>query len=123
MPRGPEVRSVRTRLRFALVLLSTAVFLWGSRAKLSLYETPSPERSATVAKIAEGKKITSKIDVSASCFPKNLPESLFFLSTAAPSPVAPPAIKSDNHQVGHYVRCAIHLYPASIFVRPPPLTL
>jgi hypothetical protein len=121
MPRR-MVRSVRTRLRFAVVLLSATVFLWGSHAKLSLYEAPSPERSATVAKIIEGKKPTSKIEVSATNFPKNLPESLFVLATAS-SILVTPAVKGDTYRVGHYLRPATYSYQPSLFVRPPPLTL
>jgi len=122
MPRRSEMRSVRTPLRLTLVLLSAAIFLWGSHAKLSLYEKPSPERSATIAKIVEGKKTISKIAVSASCFPTNLPEGLFVLSIPR-SPVTPPVIKGHNHQVGHCLRCAIYLFSTPLFVRPPPLTL
>ena len=123
MNRQSEVRSTRVHLKLALLLLSMAVFMWGLYAKLALYNRPSPARTASIAKIIEGKKKTDTIEVSAAALPSNLPTPLIRLSVPLIQHVPAFLFKGDNHLVACLLNRSIPIYPSALLFRPPPIAV
>jgi len=120
---SPAVRPVSTRFRIGLVLLCTAVFLWGLHAKLSLYKPPSPSRSASVAKLIQGKQSSHIIGTVDHRVPKHLLRSLVLFSISAFIVVQPMLADRRNHHVGDTGRYSTLQHSSPLIIRPPPSIL
>jgi hypothetical protein len=117
---SPATQPVPTRFRIGFVLLCATVFLWGLHAKLSLYKRPSPSRTASVAKLIQGKQAGDRIGAVDHRVPKHLPRPLALFSIVAFIFVPPMLAGGRNHHAGDPDRCSILQYSSPLIIRPPP---
>jgi hypothetical protein len=120
---SPATRPVLTRFRIGLVLLCAAIFLWGLHAKLSLYKPPSPSRSASVAKLIQGKQSSHVVGTVDHRVPKHLLRSLVLFSISAVIVIPPMLADRRNHHAGDPRRYSNLQYSSPLIIRPPPSIL
>jgi hypothetical protein len=118
MPLMSMKRRTTPSLTLIVLVLSAAVFAWGTQSKLSLYQRPSPSHPISVAKLLPDDQASKKGGLPHSNLRKieaELPVFAAVVLTACPVDIA------KRGQASGVVLPAISPRSYALFFRPPPM--
>lgn len=115
-PIVPQTR-IPFLLRITMLILGTAVFVWGLQYKLSLYHRVSDAQSGNVAKLIQGEQ---KNEAAALARALTHPKPTLFEMEWTAAPYHSHVVIQRYQQPDMAVLPAVRYVPYVLFIRPPP---